>query len=1114
MNTSFKDIRQSLIFLSILSLATILGCQNNEQVDNNSQSSSSHSALFSKIPASQSGVQFSNKLEEKIERMFYNFNPIYDGGGVSLGDINNDGLVDIYFTGNEVSNKLYLNKGDFQFEDITETAGVAGGGGWHNGPTMVDINGDGYLDIYVCRGGWIKDENRRRNLLFINNGDNTFKEQAGKYGIAERGYSFQSCFLDYDNDGDLDLYIINHPAKSNIDTPEYEKGRKSGHKHSKDRLYRNNGNNTFSDITESAGMSGTFGFGLSVTSADLDGNGFADVYVTNDYTEPDYLFMNNGDGTFTNKIQESMAHIPLFSMGTDIADFNNDGLEDIFNTEMLPDDYKRSKTMMADMNPKRFEFLIKEGYHRQYMHNALQLNRGNGKFSEMSQMAGISKTDWSWACFLSDLDNDGLRDVFVSNGYRRDVYDKDSAKKRQAYLKANNNRIPDLEEFYKLTPVSKSINYIFKNNGDLTFSKKIKEWGINHPSFSNGAALSDLDNDGDLDIVVNNFEEPAFLYRNNADKNSSNHYLRLKLNGPKGNPHGIGTKVKLSYGDQIQFEQFKMTRGYLSSLEPIMHFGLGAVNVVDKISVEWSDGKTQILENIKANQVFEVDYNNAADTKAKKESKKFLLAERNDLISPNYKHQENEYDDYKSQILLPHRQSQNGPFTAIADVNGDGLEDFYVGGAYKQAGQLFLQNANGKFTASKVAAFEKDNSYEDMGCVFFDSNNDQHLDLYVVSGGSEFPINSAFYQDRLYLNNGKGQFTKAETNKVIPSITSSGSCVAANDYDGDGDLDLFVGGRILPNRYPFSPESFLLRNDNGNFHIASEQTAPGLKNAGMVTSAIWSDVDKDGVKDLIVAGEWMPFKIYLNRNGNLEDATEAYGLSNTVGWWNRLIEQDIDGDGDMDYIAGNLGKNYKFHASEEKPFHIYCDDFDENGSFDIVLAKYYGKTQVPVRGRQCTSEQIPEIGEKFPTFNAFADADVGKILGKEIEEALHIEARLFASAIFINEGGKFTIQQLPQMAQLSSINGIIAEDYTGDGKTDLLVAGNLYGSEAETTRADASIGLLLQGNGNGGFTPLSVLESGFNVPFDVKDLQAIKVGNKKGALVACNDDLLRLFVEN
>jgi len=1101
----------SIVFILVL-LGLGFGCGKKDQAVDKSTPAGTIQ-MFSSLPSSKTGVTFNNELKESPQRHYSNFNPIYDGGGVATGDFNNDGLPDLYFTGNEVDNRLYINKGDFKFEDITEKAGVAAKGGWKNGVSLVDINHDGFLDIYVCKGGWIKDSTQRRNLLYINKGNLTFSEEAKKYGLDDAGYSFQSAFFDADNDGDLDVYVINHPDKSNLTLEEYKEGKAHGNVYCKDHFYRNHGNNTFSDVTGPTGLGNDYGFGLSISTADLDHNGYVDIYVSNDYQEPDYLYLNNGNGTFTESIKDRTGHISFFSMGVDIADLDNDGWEDIFVSEMLPEDYKRSKINMASMNAPLFNRMVDEGFDRCYMHNALQLNRGNGYFSDVAQLTGMSKTDWSWACFMTDFDNDGLKDVFVANGYTRDLYDKDAIKKMNDYFAAHQGKPSNIQEVMDLYHSEKLVSYMYKNNGGLKFTKISQDWGLTQPSFSNGASIADFDNDGDLDLVVNNLNQEAYVYENNAEK-TNNHYLRVKTVGPPMNLQGLGAMVSIKYEGGQQMEQVKLNRGYLGTVEPIIHFGLGQVQAIEELKVEWLDGKVSTIKNPAINTEVTVDYKDAVKENTAPEKTQTLLTEiTTDAFKTPFVHHENDYDDFKTQILLPHRQSRNGPFIAVADVNGDGLEDFYVGGATGQAGALYLQNKSGQFENKDVKAFIDDKAYEDMGVLFFDADGDKDNDLYVVSGGFEFPAGSPSFQDRLYINDGKGNFTKSNG---LPKITSSGSCVSASDIDGDGDLDLFVGGRVIPDKYPYPPQSYILINNKGVFTDQTADVAPEIGHIGMVTSSLWTDIDADGKSDLILAGEWMSLKIYKNENGKLRDVSDQYISDPNTGWWNKIVEADIDGDGDKDYMGGNLGLNYKFSASKEKPFQVYCEDFDKNGSYDIVLAKFVGQEQKPIRGKECMTQQMPFVSEKFPTYHAFADAGVSDICGEDLKRAFTYKSDWFASSFLINDKGALHVTKMPLETQYSSVNGIIPSDFDGDGDMDLLIGGNMYGSEVETTRGDASYGLVLLQQPDHSFISKGYLDTGFFIPYDVKDMQLIHIGadKKPAVLVGCNNSTLRLFISN
>ena len=1070
---------------------------------------------FELIAPKDSGVHFNNSIEENFQNFFGIFNYVYNGGGVAIGDINNDGLSDLYFSGNEVPNKLYLNQGGFKFKDITADAGIVEGNGWDNGVVMADVNGDGWLDIYLSRGGWNDTDAARRNLLFINQGDLTFKEQAEQFGLGDIGYSLQASFFDMDNDLDLDMYLTNRPNRFFLNYKQVLAGKQAQDDLFRDKLYRNDGN-TFTEVGLNSGIVNNFGYGLGLVTSDINADGYTDIFVANDYLEHDYLYINQGDGTFQEQIKQFTNHIPFYSMGIDVVDINNDGLEDILQLDMLPADYKRSKTTMASMNVQLFDDLIGNGFHHQYMHNMLQLNQGNDFFSEIGQLAGISKTDWSWSCLGSDFDNDGFRDIFITNGFKRDIWDKDTQQKYVQFLNSPKRKQQSDEEnaqhIINLFQTNKIGNYLFRNNKNLTFTNKAKEWGLDQASFSNGAAVGDLDNDGDLDIVVNNVEGAAFIYRNQAESYYPHHYLKIKLQGPDQNRFGLGTKVKLTYGDGVQYQEFKTVRGYLSSVEPILHFGLGDVTTIDQIEVTWPSGQKNILESVPTNQTLTVPYNDAVEASTSAQSNSTPIFK--DITASSFEapilHIENEFDDYRVQVLLPHKLSQLGPCLAVGDVNQDGLEDFFIGGAHKQAGQIYFQDQNQQFYPKTKSDFEQDYKLEDTGATFFDADGDGDLDLYVVSGGNEFQPNSRFFQDRLYLNNGQGSFQLSDR---LPKITSSGACVRPYDFDKDGDLDLFVGGRLIPFHYPNAPESYLLENDHGVFKNVTETLSPDLSFIGMVTDAVWQDLDGDDLAELILVGEWMPITVFKQVGNRFENVTDTYQLDQTQGWWNRIVALDYDQDGDQDFVVGNLGLNYKFKASPEKPFQVFADDFDQNGTNDIFLAKYDDERVVPVRGKECTAQQVPSLNKKFPTFKKFADADLHQILDGKSKKALQYKAKMFASVLLDNDNGLLTIKPLPTEVQISTINGIVGEDFNQDGELDLLIAGNKFESEIETTRADGSPGSLLIQNANRNYTALSIAESGFFVPYNVKVLQQIKLGQsgRAGILVGINDGPLKLF---
>ncbi|MEO6547326.1 MAG: VCBS repeat-containing protein [Ferruginibacter sp.] len=1069
--------------------------------------------VFKKILSSQSGITFNNQVAEDYKKNnFDSFAYVYNGAGVAIGDINNDGLQDVYFAGNQVANKLYLNTGGMKFKDITPTAGVDGGQGWDNGVTMVDINNDGLMDIYVCKGGYQDSDSERKNLLYINQGNTTFKEEAKQFGLDDDGYTMHAAFFDMDNDNDLDVYLSARPDSFYLGLSRMVSGKRNPPEKCRNKLYRND-NGKYVEVGKQAGVGNTFGYALSVVTADLNKDGYEDIFISNDYADNDYMFINQKNGTFKDEIKKATNHVSLFSMGADIADINNDGNEDIMVMEMLPENYKRSKVSMPRMDVEGFHAIVDSGFQKQYMHNVLHLNNGNSFFSDVSQLAGISKTEWSWSTLLADFDNDGNRDIFVANGYRRDLFDGDILQKQEVYIRANMNKYTSgkemfekgFKEYLEIYDPIKVRNYLFKNNGNLKFENVSQAWGFEDSSFSNGAAIADFDNDGDMDLVVNNLDEEALLYENTT--NLQNNYIKLKLDGPAANHDGIGAKISLYYDGKMQqyFEQ-KTVRGYLSSNDPRVHFGVGKTPKIDSIVIAWLDGKENLLRNVSVNQELKVNYKEAVPAIDRSIRYDSFFVEADNILSQPFIHHENNYDEYKDQVLLPHMFTKTGPFIATGDVNKDETEDFYVGGAAGQSGALYFQMA-GKLVKQKTPIFEGDKACEDIGTLFFDADSDGDLDLYVVSGGSEFNEGDKLYQDRLYLNDGKGNFTKS----TLPTTTSSGSCVIAYDFDGDGDLDIFRGGQVVPHGYPQAPRSYLLVNEKGKFVDRTEDIAPSLAKVGMVNSAIWADLDGDKKPELVVAGEWMPIKIFAFSGGKLNEETDRFGLKDTEGWWNKLVATDIDNDGDMDIIAGNLGENYKFKASIEKPFEVYAKDFDNNGTNDIFLAKYNGDVQVPVRGRECTSQQCPFISKKFATYLSFGESDLKTILGDQITSALHYKAHLFSSVILVNNNGKFTIKKLPVAAQFSTVNCIMVDDFDGDGKKDILIAGNKFDVEVETTPADASPGVLLKGLGGLEFKTLTTMESGFFVPFNVKDMQPVRINNKRLLLVSSNDDKLRAF---
>ncbi len=1077
------------------------------------------------LSSSETGIDFKNALTETHKHNYFTYPYMYLGGGVSTGDINNDGLEDIFFTGNMVENKLYLNKGNLKFEDISVSAGIQGDDRWYSGTTFVDINQDGYLDIYCSVSGKNPPHN---NVLYINNKDNTFTEKAAEYGIDHDGQSMQSVFFDYDKDGDLDLYIINYPPTSFVAPIEYYAYQLENHsEEDSDKLFRND-NGHFTDVTKEAGLS-NFGLSLGVVAADVNNDGYTDIFISNDFNAPDFLFVNNQDGTFTNQINTSLQQTSFFGMGADIADFNNDGFMDIFQLDMSAPDHYRSKANMGAMDTEAFYSSVKSGLHHQYMQNSLQMNNGNvpGElplFSNVSRLAGVSSTDWSWGGLLADFDNDGWKDLFVTNGIRRDVNNKDFYAKYRDFFKKmendpnykNKEEEVGLLKYLEELPSEKLSNYMFQNNRDLTFSKKTEEWGFEEKTFSNGVAYSDLDNDGDLDLVINNLEDTASIYRNNT---SGSNQLTLDLRGgSEVLPNGSKVTVYTSEGMQVQ--EYNTVRGYLSSVSPLIHFGLGKVQKVDSILVAWPNGFTTKLTGVPANQKLSVEYDEkksfktpSSETDIHQKQFETVAVDTTDL----FKHEENDYPDFKKEVLLPHRTSTLGPALATGDLNGDGTEDYIVGGAVGQAPAVYIQDKKGHFQVLNIPELSEDKYHEDLGILIFDFDNDGDNDFYIASGGNEFKENSLGYEDRLYMNIGENKFRP--TRGVLPKITTSGLNVTASDYDHDGDLDLFLGGRLLPQKYPYPVDSYILENisepETPRFVDATEKVLPELNELGLVTASSWVDFDNDGWDDLVVVGEWMPVKFYKNNHGSFKDVSDQMLSGNTSGWWFDVQKGDFDNDGDQDLVLGNLGKNYKYQATEATPFKIYLNDFDGNQSSDIVLSYKKGETEFPVRGRQCSSQQMPAIKSKFKDYNSFARANLKQIYtSKLLEESLSYEITSFESVYLENENGKFFARPLPQLAQLSSINKFVVDDFNSDGNLDVVLAGNLYNAEVETPRGDASFGLYLQGDGAGNFETRTMMESGLKIVGDVRGMAEISISGKKHLLVAKNDDLLQLIKVN
>ncbi|MEP2058487.1 MAG: VCBS repeat-containing protein [Maribacter litoralis] len=1105
-------IKHLLYFCSLL----ILCCENAPE------ETKATPKLFTLLPSNETGVDFNNIIKDDKDKNIFAYANFYGGAGVGIGDFNNDGLQDIFFAGNMAPDKLYINKGDLNFEDVTEKAGIKNFEGWSTGVTIADINNDGHQDIYVSRELYDENPAWRRNLLYLNKGNGTFEEKAEELLIANTERTRHATFLDFDKDGLLDLFLLTQPPNpgslsqyhnaDNLLVPQYAL-----------KLYKNNGN-TFEDVSKAAGIDRT-GFPNAVSASDINNDGWPDLYVANDFYAPDFLFLNNQDGTFSSIEKSALKQTSYYSMGVDVADINNDQNLDVFVLDMVSEDNFRLKSNMSGMNIDSFWKVVENGGGYQYMYNTLQLNNGNETFSNIAQFTGMAATDWSWSNLIADFDNDGLKDTYVTNGLLRDIRNTDADKNVANYInttraqwlqknpRAQNIKsiwdIVDLEKAVGMVPSQPLKNYAYQNLGDLEFKNRSNDWGLDEESFSNGSAYADLDNDGDLDLVVNNINNEAFIYRNNSESLENGNFLRIKLIDQNNRPT-FGARVNLYTSKDVQTLESTNVRGIYSTSESTLHFGLNSHKKIDSLIVLWPNGNTTIKKNVEANQLLEITSNEFDENKGRTaKQNQYLFADVTATQNAKFKHQENTFNDFEKQILLPHKLSQFGPALTAGDINNDGLDDFYVGGAANQAPILFIQQKNGSFKDSQTTFWQKEAGYEDVDALFVDINNDGLKDLYVVSGGNEYQKNDFHYTDRVYLNQGNDTFNKGA---ILNANRISGSAVKSADYDGDGDIDLFVGGRHTPHQYPNPTSSMLLVNDNGQLVNQTETLSPELLNIGMVTDGIWTDYDQDNDLDLIVVGEWMPITVFENNHGNLSKInTEDFKSS--YGWWFSIEQGDFDNDGDLDYIAGNLGLNYKYKTSPDKPFDVYYNDFDSNGNADIVLGYYNKEKHYPLRGFSCSSEQIPALKKKIVKYDAFASMELKDVYGEEkLENSLHYSADTFASVYIENLGnGQFTISDLPNLAQLSNINDMHISDFNGDGWLDVLAVGNLYVSEIETPRNDAGTGVLLLGDGKGAFTAKRGSETGFFADGDAKKLVAINNGQNNYFLVGNNNDELQFF---
>lgn len=1121
MNTVFP-LRPGLVFSGLCLVAGCSGADVSGKEVSKGEAHTADSLLFTSLPASHTGVRFENRLTDTRDLNIFTYRNYYNGGGVAIGDLNGDGRPDLLLTSNLGGSKLYLNDGDFRFRDVTKKAGVEGKGFWATGVTFADVNGDGLLDIYICYAGNVAGE-RRANELYINNGASsngvpTFTEKAAAYGINDEGYSTHASFFDYDRDGNLDLYLVNNSFRSvssfGLRNIRHVRNKLGGHK-----LYRNTGSR-FVDVSEKAGIFGSeIAFGLGVAVGDVNRDGWPDIYVSNDFFERDYLYINQKNGTFAEQLDKQMPYISYSSMGLDMADINNDGWPDVFVTDMLPEDEHRYKTTSSFEGWDTYQAKLKNGYHHQFSRNMLHLNNGNGTFSDIGQMAGVARTDWSWSALVADLDLDGHKDIHVTNGIAKDLTSQDYI----AFLANNETMLSAVKgnrvDFLRLVEVMGSTvlpDYAFRNNGDLTFSNVSAAWGVDAPSFSNGAAYGDLNGDGTIDLVVNNINQEAFVYRNNARKLGKNRYIQVVLEGEGRNRFAVGAKVTLRNGEQIFFQELVPSRGFQSSVDYVLTFGIGELDAVESLTVVWPDGRVSVEENVAANQRLTV--RQAGSVQGKPDESvpvQPLFTNVTDQIALEFVHRENAFVDFDRERLIPRMLSTEGPYMAVADVNGDGLTDAFIGGAKDQPGQLLIQQRDGRFLSSNAAIFEQDKVSEDLGALFLDATGDGSPDLYVVSGGNEFSENSPALQDRLYINDGRGNFRKAMGN--LPPETNSGSRVAAADFDRDGDLDLFVGGRVIPWRYGIDPPSVLLRNDGrGRFTDVTEAVAPGLGRVGMVTDALWQDVDRDGRMDLIVVGDWMPITIFRNSGGGKLERLETPGLDKSHGWWNRIVAGDFTGDGHIDFVVGNLGLNTRFRANETEPATMHVKDFYPNGFVQQIVSHYNNGVSYPLVLRDDLIKSIPVLKKRYPSYDAYARQTVADIFSPDdLASAVLKKAHTFATSLARNNGdGSFTLVPLPLEAQIAPVYGILASDYDEDGKLDLLLAGNFDGVKPELGRMSAGYGLFLKGNGKGGFATVKTPASGFLVPGQARDIQRIRTKQSELFVVTRSNDRPLVFRSN
>jgi enediyne biosynthesis protein E4 len=1080
--------------------------------------------LFTLLPASETHAGFVNHLDydKQLKTKFniYTYRNFYNGGGVALGDINNDGLVDVFLTSNMGTNALYLNKGNFIFEDISASAGIEGTGQWSTGVSFADVNGDGWTDMYICNSGNVQGDDRR-NELFINNGNLTFTEKAAEYGLDDNGYSTHAAFFDYDKDGDLDMYLMNNSSRAIGSFNLKENQRNVRDSVGGDRLFRNDGK-TFTDVSEKAGIYGSvIGFGLGVTVGDIDLDGWMDIYVSNDFFERDYIYLNNHDGTFREQLTEMMRSISAASMGADMADINNDRYPEIFATDMVPEHNDRLKTKTTFDNWESYKSSVDNGYHHQFTRNMLQLNNTDGTFSEIGRLAGVNATDWSWGALITDLDNDGLKDLFVANGIYKDLTDQDYIQffsNRDMVMSIVSGNNVDYKTLIDGIPSVRIPNYAFKNLGNYRFQNVAGDWGLGEPSFSNGSAYGDLDNDGDMDLVVNNVNMPMFIYRNETSQQlPENHYLKVILKGEGGNTAAIGSKVTVRHKGMLFYQEQMPIRGYLSSVDPRPNLGLGSITEVDSLIVEWPDDRVTIMTRVPTNQVLTLYQKDGVKTStplAVEEIPESLYLKNIPAEKRiTFRHIENDFEDFKRDKLIYHMMSTEGPRMCQGDVNGDGLADLYICGAKDQPGALMVQRRDGTFASSEKQVFEADKISEDTDCAMFDADQDGDPDLFVAGGGNELPESSSALSSRLYFNDGKGHFTRSK--QVLPAGRyESASCVRPADFDNDGVMELFVGLRMRPFLYGVPVNGYLLENDGkGTFTNATSRIAPELLNVGMIRDMLWQDVDGDSDPDILLAGDWMALRVFLNEKGTFREKKDAFGTLDTRGWWNCLSAGDVDADGDIDFVAGNHGLNSRFRATSEKPVSMYVNDFDLNGRAEQIICVYDGDKSYPLALKHDLVQQIPAMGAKYPTYEQYKNAQITDMFTPEqLKNTLKLDATMMETSLFLNDGkGNFTKSSLPPEVQFSPVYAAEMGDYNSDGKTDILLGGNLFNVKPEVGRYDASYGSFLAGDGKGGFTNIPPKISGFHLDGEIRDIMKVTTPRGNILVIARSNEPVQVF---